>query len=299
MGNTVLVAGATGYLGRQLVALYAARGWEVRALVRDASRARALGLGASTLVKAEATRPETLAGCMDGPHGPVDCVISALGITRQRDGLAYRDVDFQANANLLTEAQRAGVPHFGYVHVLNAERMPHTALVRAKQDFVDLLQAAPIKHTIIAPSGYFSDMGDFMQMASMGFVLLFGNGQLRVNPIHGADVAACCVDAMERGEAYVEVGGPETFTHDQVAELAFLALDKKVRIVHLPHWLGDGVLRLRKLFSKEQQYGTLEFTLAVTRQDMVAPAFGTQQLEDFFGELAREKYGTYSCTWVP
>ena len=64
-----------------------------------------------------------------------DLVVSALGITRQRDGLSYRDVDYQANANLLGEALRAGVPRFGYVRVLHAEQMLHVPLVRAKHDF--------------------------------------------------------------------------------------------------------------------------------------------------------------------
>jgi uncharacterized protein YbjT (DUF2867 family) len=90
----VLVAGATGYLGRHLCAEYARRGHHVTALVRDAARAEGL---ADILVEAEATRPETLAGLMDG----VDLVVSSLGITRQADGLGYREVDYQANLNLL------------------------------------------------------------------------------------------------------------------------------------------------------------------------------------------------------
>ena len=37
------------------------------------------------------------------PHlqEPIDTVISTVGITRQEDGLSYRDVDYQANLNLL------------------------------------------------------------------------------------------------------------------------------------------------------------------------------------------------------
>ncbi|WP_239520708.1 hypothetical protein [Pseudooceanicola aestuarii] len=42
---------------------------------------------------------------MDG----VNLVVSALGITRQKDGLGYREVDFGADMNLLREAETAGV----------------------------------------------------------------------------------------------------------------------------------------------------------------------------------------------
>jgi uncharacterized protein YbjT (DUF2867 family) len=172
--NTVFVAGATGYLGRHIVRQYMSRGWHVRALVRNAETARASGLNATTFVEAEATRPDTLIKTMEG----VDLVISALGITRQRDGLTYRDVDFQANLNLLDEALRAGVARFAYVHVLNAEQMAQVPLAAAKQAFADELKAAPIESTIIAPSGFFSDMSDFLNMARRGRVWLFGSGLL-------------------------------------------------------------------------------------------------------------------------
>ena len=124
--QTVLVAGATGYLGRHLCAEFHRRGVYVIALVRDVNRA--VQLAADSLVEAEATRPETLTGVMDG----ADVVVSALGITRQSDGLSYHDVDYQANVNLLREAERAGVGRFAYVHVLNGDNMRDVDLVAAK-----------------------------------------------------------------------------------------------------------------------------------------------------------------------
>ena len=88
--RTVFIAGATGYLGRHLLRQYADTGWHVRALVRDAARAG--DLPAQQIVEAAATRPDSLHGLMEG----TDLVISSLGITRQRDGLGYREVDYGA-----------------------------------------------------------------------------------------------------------------------------------------------------------------------------------------------------------
>ena len=160
--TTIFIAGATGYLGRFLCAEYGRRGWYVTALVRD--RARAGELAADMLVEAEATRPETLAGVMDG----ADLVVSPLGITRQADGLGYRDVDYQTNLNLLRAADRAGVGRFAFVHVLNADAMRHVPLVAAKADFVDALRASDLSSTAIAPSGYFYDMAIFYRWPDPG-----------------------------------------------------------------------------------------------------------------------------------
>ena len=279
--KTVLIAGATGYLGRYLCAEYERRGWYVVALVRDAAKAGDLPAGAR--VEAQATRPETLRGIMSG----VDLVVSALGITRQADGLGYMDVDFQANVNLLEEAERAGVGRFAYVHVLNAERMREVPLVAAKAAFVDRLRASPLAHTVIAPSGYFSDMGDFLSMARAGRVWLFAPGTQRINPIHGADLAVATADAIEAGEGWRDVGGPETFSHDELAALGFEALGIRPRIVHLPDTLRRMALTLLPLVTPRRISGPARFFLTAMGMEMVGVPHGSQRLADHFRALAQ------------
>ena len=279
---TVFVAGATGYLGRFLVQTYTAQGWQVRALVRDVARATDLAGANVTLVAAEATQPERLHGVMDG----VDLVVSSLGITRQRDGLSYHDVDYQANVNLLNEALRAGVPRFAYVHVLGARRMGHVALVAAKEAFVAALRAAPIASTVIAPSGYFSDMADFMEMARKGRVWLFGSGQNRINPIHGADLAEAIFDACASGVDHLDVGGPDVLTHQDIAELAFAALGRPARITRLPDWMRRAVIACLPLAPRHIR-GPAAFFLTAMGMDMAAKQVGTRHLKAHFESLAQ------------
>lgn len=274
--QSVLIAGATGYLGRYLVQEYARRGWRVRALVR-----RTADLPAE-MIHAEATRPDTLHGTMAG----VDLVVSALGITRQRDGLSYRDVDFQANANLLAEALIAQVPRFAYIHVLNADRMRHVPLVAAKSAFVDLLRAAPIASTVIAPSGYFSDMGDFLSMARAGRVWLFGAGTHRINPIHGADLATATAEAVDEGRDWLNVGGPEALTHIDLAAMAFDSLGKPPHITRLPDILRRLALRLLPWVTPAHIHGPALFFLTAMGDDMVGEPHGTHHLAAHFRSLA-------------
>lgn len=278
--KTVLIAGATGYLGRFLCAEYERRGWYVVALVRDAARAGNLPVG--SLVEAEATVPETLRGVMAG----VDLVVSALGITRQTDGLGYMEVDFQANVNLLDEAERAGVGRFAYVHVLNADRMARVPMVAAKAAFVRQLTASPLASTVIAPSGYFSDMGDFLSMARSGRVWLFAPGTRRINPIHGADLAQATADAVAAEEAWLDVGGPESFSHDEIAALAFRALDIPPRMVHLPDGLRRAALALVPAVAPRRIGGPAQFFLTAMGMDMLGAPHGTHRLEDHFAALA-------------
>lgn len=278
--KTVVIAGATGYLGRHLCAEYRRRGWHVTALVRDAARAG--DLPADTLAEAEATRPGTLTGLMQG----ADLVVSALGITRQADGLSYMDVDFRANLNLLHEAERASVGRFAYVHVLNAHAMRHVPLVAAKTEFVAALRASALPSTVIAPSGYFSDMGDFLSMARSGRVWLFAPGTRRINPIHGADLAGAIAEAAEAGTGWLDIGGPETFTHVELARLAAASVDRKVSVTLLPDWMRRAALALLPRLAPRRISGPAQFFLAAMSRDMVGTPSGTHRLGAYFETLS-------------
>ncbi len=283
--QTVFIAGATGYLGRHLCAEYRRRGWRVRALVRNAQRAQ--DLDADELIEGEATRPRTLAGIMDG----ADLVISALGITRQADGLGYWAVDYQANLNLLDEALRAGVARFAYIHVLNAARMPGVPLVAAKSAFVRALQQADIDSTVIAPSGYFSDMADFLTMARSGRVWLFGAGSHRINPIHGADLAAATAEAIDRGQGWLDVGGPDVFSQADLARAAFAAVSRPARITRLPDWLRRAALVLLPRLTPRRIHGPAAFFLTALGLDMVGEPHGSRHLDAHFAALAGQQPG--------
>lgn len=272
----VMIAGATGYLGRHLCAEYRSRGWHVTALVRKKSSG--VTLSADQIVVAEATWPETLRATMDN----TDLVVSALGITRQADGVGYWDVDYQANVNLLDEALRAGVGHFAFVHVLHADRMDHVPLVAAKAAFVRKLQTAGLQSTIIAPTGYFSDMTDILKMAQAGRVWLFGSGQQRINPIHGADLATAIHDAIDAGAAWADIGGPDTFTQNDIAALCFEVLGQRPRVTHLPDFVRRVALWLLPRLAPRKVAGPAQFFLTASAMNMTAPPAGTRQLADHF-----------------
>ncbi len=280
----VFIAGATGYLGRFLCKEYQSRGWHVSALARKSGDHA--DVPADRIVEAEATWSESLAGIM----ADTDLVVSALGITRQADGVGYWDVDYQANVNLLEEALRSKVARFAFVHVLNADRMEDVPLVAAKAAFVRKLQTADIKSTIIAPTGYFSDMADFLNMAKAGRVWLFGNGQHRINPIHGADLAAAVFDTIEEGSAWADIGGPETFTQDGLAKLCFEVLERQPCITYLPDILRRLALRLLPRIAPRRIAGSIQFFLTAGGMNMTAPPSGTSKLADHFRSLVDQTH---------
>ncbi|MGE4606308.1 MAG: SDR family oxidoreductase [Myxococcota bacterium] len=289
MGKTVLVAGSTGYLGKFAVRAFKQRGYRVRALTRSEERlgepgpftAPAVAEWTDEVFVGEIMKPETLDGLMDG----VDFVFSSIGISRQRDGLTFEEVDHQANRLLIDLAKRAGVAKFVYVSLWGQDEISHLEIVRAHEKVVAALAESGLPHCVVRPSGYFSDMGVLLDMAKKGRSFLVGAGENNFNPIHGADLSEVCVDAMESDAMEIGAGGPDTLTQREAAELAFEVLEKPPNIVVLPMWLMRGGVHFIGLLNT--QFGDLfEFIVTAGEIDGVAPSVGTTTLRSYFEELA-------------
>ncbi len=277
----VLLAGASGYLGGYIAQALLQKPHDLRLVTRSAQKLRALDLDCGDLVEAELTRPETLAGCCRD----VDTVISTVGITRQKDGLGYDDVDYQANLNLLDEARASGVRRFIYVSVLNGERLRQLKICDAKERFVGELKQSGLDYCVIRPNGFFSDMSEFYAMAKQGRIYLFGDGEHRINPIHGADLAAICIEAIDDPKREIDAGGPDTLSYNEIAALAFETAGTPARITHLPDWMRRTLLALLRLFTPSRFYGPIEFFLTVSATDMTAPLHGSHRLRQHFAQI--------------
>ena len=276
--GTVLLAGATGYLGGFIRKELIARSIPAKLIVRNAEKGADLASENVKVIQAEVTRAKTLKGLFEN----VSVVISTVGITRQKDGLSYMDVDYQANINLLEEAKKAGVKKFIYVSVINGPLHRNLKMLEAKEAFVDALKHSGLEYTVIRPNGFFSDMRDFLKMAEKGRVYLFGNGSQKINPIHGKDLAVVCVDAIESAETEIAVGGPDILTHNEIGQMALLACGKPINIIHLPHWVRKLTLWAVRTFTSPRTYGPIEFFLTFMADDAIAPRYGGQRLSLFF-----------------
>ena len=240
---SVLVAGATGYLGRYVVAELHSRGHLVRAVVRDRDRARREGPWGSPSL--DGLVDEWALGNVTDPRftrdlaADVEHVVSALGVTRQKAD--PWQIDNLANLAILNSAlKHAG--SFTYINTLGGDRCP-ARLTRAKSAFAQTLSVAEIGAQIINPPAYFSDMMEVLAMARRGLVTVL-RPTARINPIHGADLAVYVVDRMEEGTSGTwDIGGPDVLTWRQVAQLARACapgLRRRREALTRPHRPGVG-----------------------------------------------------------
>ncbi|TDK50510.1 SDR family oxidoreductase [Algoriphagus formosus] len=280
MQGKIILAGATGYLGSFIAQELQYQGHDFLAFGRSEEKLKKIGLAEKEFQVVDVTKLATFPKIEE----QIDTVISTVGITRQKDGLSYMDVDYGANLNLLEFAMRHRARKFIYVSVLNGEHMRHLKITAAKERFVDALKESGLEYSIIRPNGFFSDMKDFLAMAKSGRIYLFGDGEYKLNPIHGLDLARVVIDSITSPQEEVEAGGPDIFTQNEIGQLALEAMGKEGKVVHLPDFLRKAALGMMRTFTSSKTYGPIEFFLSMMAQDNVAPRHGVHRLDAFFRE---------------
>jgi uncharacterized protein YbjT (DUF2867 family) len=286
MSELVAVAGATGYVGRHVAAELAARGYRVRALVRSRQRAEESGAYEAPALRGLVAEwrivdygdPATLADVCDG----ADRMVSALGVTRQK--VSPWTIDFLGNLQLLADAERHGLSSFAYVNVLRSEA-GSSVTMRSKFAFSQVLARSAVAPQIVNPSGYFSDMTDFLRMAQRGIGFTLGDGATRINPIHGADLAAFIVDRLDGPAGAWDVGGPDVFSYRELEELAFRVAGRRPRILRVGEGVGRGLEWLARRASPRAA-NLARFFVESLALDAVGTPTGERRLEPYWRSIA-------------
>ena len=273
----VILAGAFGKLGSDILRALVNRGDEVLAVdmvLRDLDGIE----GQYEKKQVDVTKPEQLQGLCEG----ADAVITTVGLTRTSAELTNYQIDYQGNLNLLREAQRAGVKKFAYVSVLKADKAPKVPMLHAKYLMEEELKKSGIEYVIFRPTGYFYDIAKiFRPMVEKGAVTLLGKKPVRANVIDTTDLADFILLHLPDTNVTYDVGGTETYTYEEMANMFFAAAGKEPVIKSAPSVLFDILAWVNKL-KKNGKEPILRFSKWTLTEDMVAEhQYGKKSFKEY------------------
>ena len=259
----VVLAGAYGNLGADIFKRLLKDGHEVVAadmIQRD------LGVeGSFPYKQIDVTKPETLEGICDG----ADVVISTVGLTKTSATVTNYEIALQGNVNILNAAKKAGVKHFSYISVIKADKAPKVPMLHAKYLFEEELKKSGLTYCITRPTGYFYDIVKvFKPMIEKGEVTLLGNDPVHANVISTEDFADFIVLHMCDENAVYDIGGKETYSYEEIANLCFAAAGKEPVIKRAPAFLFDVLAFVNKL-KKNGKEAILKFSKWTLTEEMV------------------------------
>lgn len=286
--KTVLIVGATGYIGRAVVAESVRQGYSVIAVVRSLKKDSQFD--GAELVVADVSDPASIAKAFDRK---IDVVISCLAC---RSGLAkdFDDIDYKATLNVLNAALANGTGKFILLSAI-CVRKPELPLQLAKLKMEDELMRSGIDYTIVRPTAYFwvfDSQTRRIAQGKPGFVIGTGD-QARHNPIAKEDLAEFMVSSIgnsERRNRIFILGGPEVpenvLTHRESLLMIFEALGREPRIISVPDWLFRALMRTTwfiGLFTRRVAVFSafLNVVYYYMVNDMRAPGYGSVTLRQY------------------
>jgi uncharacterized protein YbjT (DUF2867 family) len=291
----ILVTGATGLNGRELIRVLSNKGVAVRALVRNASRAAALAaLPGVEIVEGDMARPETLAGPLRG-------VERAMLISSSDAAM------LEVQRNFIDAARKAGVRHVVKLSGIMPEVDSAFRFARMHGEIEQYLEASGLAFTNLRA-------GEFMPAYFRQVPAIVGKGALFL-PMQDAkiasidvgdiaEVAALTLTASGQEDKTYPLTGPEALSMAEVAEKLSAATGRKVRYLNvapddahkawlaagIPPYLADGLNELfaeRRNGKESQVYPTV--TALLGRPATSFAAFAARNAAVFRGEQPAPK----------
>lgn len=216
----ILITGATGNIGRELIPLLLQSGQSLRVLVRDERKVAHLDACVERLV-GDLDKPETLIPAMKG----VERLFLVTYETRQ-------------DANVIEAAKKAGVQHI--VKLSTLEATEHKIKVgKWHYEREELIRASGIDWTFLRPGMFMSNSIQWWSDSIKGQNSVFfpGGKKGKVAPVDPRDVARVAALALTQpghsGQAY-ELTGSELFTIGGMVQVISGVLGKPIQYVDIP-----------------------------------------------------------------
>lgn len=253
MSNTILVTGATGTVGKQVLkALAGKAGVNVLAAVRSAAKSDALRTSGVTPVDFDWNNPESIAAALSG----VDRVFLLTPFQPDQVELAK---------GLIDAAKAAGVKHIVKLSASGADAEPGIQLGRWHRQVEKILEASGVPFTVVRPATFMENFVNYYPPGPDGNIYLpLGNGA--VSFIAARDIGEVSAKLLtdpveEHAGRFYEITGGEALTVEQVAAILSEKQGRAVKFVdvpeeaarkamldmQMPSWAVDAMLELHAI----------------------------------------------------
>lgn len=242
MPLTIVVAGGSGFIGREVVARLAAAGHRVIVPTRRRYRARELFLLPTVeVVESDVTEPATLARLLRG----ADAMINLVGILNESGRATFARVHVEFARDAVAACEAAGVRRYVHMSALNAAPDAPSAYLRSKGEAEAIVAGSPLAWTIFRPNVVFG-RGDkltsmFVGLAGLGLPLPLGGADAELAPVWVEDVAWCIARAPSLDATILkryELCGPQAMTLAALVRTTLEIADRPRAIIPLPGGLA-------------------------------------------------------------
>jgi uncharacterized protein YbjT (DUF2867 family) len=256
----ILLTGATGMSGSEIARQLSTQGVPVRALARDAAKAKGLLPAPVEIVHGDLGRAETLGPALEGVE---TAFLLSLGDPRQ--------VELQGN--LIAAAMPAGTPRVIKCSAAGAGPASPMRLVRLDAETERQLEQSGLGYTHLRPTMFMQNFVRFYARsiaAEDRFYAPLGEGKVALVDVR--DIAAVAVKVLtepgHQGQTYL-ITGAEALTFAQAAKKLSATLGRAISYIDVPPETGEA--RMMAAGASKWHAGALLEVYAFFREGRAAP----------------------------
>ena len=287
-GIVILLTGATGNVGSQVLRRLTARGERVRVLVRDQRR-----LGSERvrvqIALGDLSDPASFRNALRG----VDTVVHLAASIRDQPRASMEELNGVATLRLVRAAERARTKRFIFFSAIGASLHSRARFFRAKALAERAVEESELETTVFSPSIVYSPDDPWItllrRLSLLPALPIAGPGRARYQPIWTGDVADCVLAELDRAPAdgarrRFDLAGPETLTYDDIARVALRAWGRRRRLLHVPLPVVRAGLGAVEAVTRDRAFATweeaelMEIPMTTPRGSADAESLGVQPL---------------------
>jgi NADH dehydrogenase len=242
--RVVTVFGGTGFLGRRIVRHLRLHDFSVRVASRHANRQAQLRSDDPHIrsIKADIHDERSVVAALADAYG----VVNAISLYTEQGRETFHSVHVESAERIAAQAQRAGVKRLIHVSGIGADRSSQSPYIGKRGEGEWVVRAAFAEATVVRPAVMFGPDDAFLTtilklLKRLPIYPMFGNGQMRLQPVYVEDVGQAIATMLQRPQAsptLFECAGPRVYSYEELLRNVASAAGAKPMLlpVLFPAW---------------------------------------------------------------
>jgi uncharacterized protein YbjT (DUF2867 family) len=234
---TILVVGATGTLGRQIVRQLLESGYQTRCLVRNVRKATFLQEWGSELVYGDLSLPETIPNVLKN----ITIIIDVATLRPEEEIATLKGVDLIGKIALIKAAKIAKIEKFIFFSISENDKFQTIPLMRLKKKLEIVLQNSSINFTIFQIPGFYQGLIGQYAIPILEQETIFTTKYLAsVSYLDTRDIAKICAKFLINNNkllsttSCIELTGPKKWNSASIIKICEELSGQSAKITFIP-----------------------------------------------------------------
>lgn len=250
----ILLIGASGFIGTELVNELTLQGKEVKLLIRNPSHARHLKGIVTTFVQGDILDKNSILYAITDDVTTVVNLVGILKESKWQKGVTFKEAHVKATENVIEACKEKNITRYIHMSALGANQDSKSEYYRTKFEAQELVRTSALNYTIFKPSVVFGEKDNFTKLFAKvlklaPFVVLPGMGQNKMQPLFVKDLAKVMASSIDNEVCFnktYEIGGKESLTFNEVIKTIGKAMNEENLFINVPL----GLLKVPAFFAE-------------------------------------------------